>query len=166
MRIEIVEGDLLRQPVETIVNAANTRMRGGGGVDGAIHAAAGFHLLDELRRVAPRGAETAEVVVTGGHGTGFQHIFHVAGPRWKGGDQGEGELLAASYRNVCLRALELGVRSIAFPSISTGAYGYPVRMAAPIALENLRSAEGFERLIVALKDREAIRVYAELSNEP
>lgn len=159
--IEIVEGNLLHQPVEAAVNAANTMMRGGGGVDGAIHAAAGPRLLDELRRVAPQGAETSEAVVTGGHGTGFRYIFHVAGPRWKDGESGEPELLAASYRNVCAKARELGVQTLAFPSISTGAYRFPVELAAPIAIRELSLFPDFDRIIIALLDSKAAKAYRE-----
>jgi O-acetyl-ADP-ribose deacetylase (regulator of RNase III) len=137
--VEVVRGSVLDQDVEAIVNAANTTMRGGGGIDGVIHQAAGPRLLDELRRVARQGCPTGEVVVTAGFDTGFRFILHTPGPIWRGGKVGEPDLLASCYRNCLRRADELGVRSLAFPSISTGTYGYPLEAAARLALVTIRA---------------------------
>jgi O-acetyl-ADP-ribose deacetylase (regulator of RNase III) len=135
--IEVVRGSVLDQDVDAIVNAANTAMRGGGGVDGAIHRAAGKGLLAELQHVAPSGAKTGTVVVTGGHQLRHPFIFHTPGPVWRGGDTGEPELLAACYRGCLDAAAARKLASIAFCSISTGVYGYPIERAAPIALETI-----------------------------
>jgi O-acetyl-ADP-ribose deacetylase (regulator of RNase III) len=133
--IVVVRGSVVHQDVDAIVNAANTAMRGGGGVDGAIHAAAGPALLDELIKVAPNGAETGTVVVTGGHQLKQKWIFHTPGPIWRGGHLAEPQELASCYRG-CLRAAEeKGIKSIAFCSISTGIYGFPIQRAAPIAVD-------------------------------
>ena len=163
VRIVALQGDITGQDTEAIVNAANTGMRGGGGVDGAIHRRAGTRLLEELRRVAPSGAKTGEVVVTPGFELAARQILHVAGPIWRGGHEGEDAQLAACYRNALDTAGELGLRSIAFPSISTGAYGYPVDRAAPIALgEVLRNAAGLEEVRFVLYDRRTEAVYESL----
>ncbi|RYG39356.1 hypothetical protein EON81_01370 [bacterium] len=100
------------------------------------------------------------MAATGGYETGYRHIIHVAGPRWRDGESGEPEVLASCYENVLAKAQELGVTSIAFPSISTGAYRFPVELAAPIALRELQAAKAFDRIIVALRDPAAIRAYA------
>ena len=133
--LEVVRGSVLEQEVDAIVNAANSKMRGGGGVDGAIHVAAGPALLEELRRVAPRGASTAEVVVTRGHSLPQPWIFHVAGPIYRNHAPDEAaRLLESCYARCLEEAGRRGLESIAFPSISTGAYGYPLEAAAPLAL--------------------------------
>ncbi len=145
VRIVARLGNIVGQDADAVVNAADPGMRGGGGVDGAIHASAGPELLRELQRVAPHGAAPGEVVVTPGFGLKARRILHVAGPIWRGGHEGEAEALALCYRNVLAKARELGLGSVAFPSISTGAYGYPVDRAAPIALgEVLRAAHAGE----------------------
>lgn len=135
--IEVVRGSLLDQDVEAIVNAANTSMRGGSGLDGAIHRAAGRELMDELTRVAPHGAKTGQIVVTPGFATGFRFILHTPGPVWQGGTKGEQELLSTCYRNAVLTAERLGVKSLGFASISTGVYRYPLSEAAPLALKTI-----------------------------
>ncbi len=134
VRLVLVRGSITDQDTDAIVNAANTAMRGGGGVDGAIHGAAGPELVSELHRVAPNGAQTAQVVVTPGFRLPARYVLHVAGPVWRGGDNGEADELAACYRNAIQEAERLELTSIAFPSISTGIYGYPIGRAAPIAL--------------------------------
>jgi O-acetyl-ADP-ribose deacetylase (regulator of RNase III) len=123
--------------VDAIVNAANTLMRGGGGVDGAIHAAAGRGLLAELEQVAPDGAATGSVVVTGGHRLRQRHVLHTPGPVWHGGARGEPAQLASCYRECCAAAEKLRLESVAFCSISTGVYGYPLEPAAAIALDSV-----------------------------
>jgi O-acetyl-ADP-ribose deacetylase (regulator of RNase III) len=160
VRIEIVRGSLLDQDVEAVVNAANTSMRGGGGLDGQVHRRAGKGLIEELIRVAPHGAKTGQVVVTGGHAMPFRYILHVAGPVWQGGDAGEDELLAACYRNATLKAQELGVRSLGFASISTGIYRFPLERAAPLALKTVReTATELERVVFSLYGEEEFRVF-------
>jgi O-acetyl-ADP-ribose deacetylase (regulator of RNase III) len=142
MRIEVVRGSVIDQPVEALVNAANTAMQGGGGIDGAIHRAAGKSLWSELRTVAPHGAKVSQVVVTGGHALPHRWILHVAGPFWSGGERGERDALQACYANALKKADELGATSIGFPSISTGIYRFPLEVAAPIALGAALQHEG------------------------
>ncbi len=131
-RILVLHGDITRQKVDAVVNAANTTLLGGGGVDGAIHRAAGPQLLEYCRRLG--GCPAGEARITPGFALPVKWIIHTVGPVWLGGKSGEAQLLAACYRN-CLRlAADNDVRSIAFPQISTGAYGYPLGQACEIAL--------------------------------
>src|SRR5512143_1094554 len=129
-RIAVVEGDITRQHVDAIVNAANSSLLGGGGVDGAIHRAAGPELLAECRTLG--GCPTGEVRMTRGYRLPARHVLHAVGPVWHGGERGEPELLARCYRSALALARDAGLRSIAFPSISTGAYGYPMALAARV----------------------------------
>ena len=139
--IELVLGDITRQEVDAIVNAANSSLLGGGGVDGAVHRAGGPSILEECVAIrAERGeCPTGEAVLTGGGRLPAHHVIHAVGPVWRGGDQGEPELLASCYRNSLRIAAENGLRTVAFPSISTGIYGYPVSLAAPTALSTVAS---------------------------
>jgi O-acetyl-ADP-ribose deacetylase (regulator of RNase III) len=133
-RIECIQGDLTCEAVDAIVNAANTGPRGGGGIDGAIHRAAGPDLLRELVERFPQGCEPGDAVVTHGHRRAARWVIHTPGPVWQGGDAGEPKVLARCHRESLLRAREVGARSVAFPAISCGVYGYPHAEAARIAL--------------------------------
>jgi O-acetyl-ADP-ribose deacetylase len=136
-RIEVIQGDITAQKVDAIVNAANSTLLGGGGVDGAIHRAAGPRLLEECRKL--RGCNTGEAKITKGYSLPAHWVIHTVGPVWKGGSAGEDFLLAECYRN-CLRlAQESRIPTIAFPSISTGAYGFPIERAAKIAVAEIRN---------------------------
>lgn len=143
--IEVVTGDITTQRVDAVANAANQALAGGGGVDGAIHAAAGPGLMAELRRRYPGGTPTGTAVETDAHDLPARWVLHAVGPIWRGGGQEEPDLLAAAYR-ACLSLCDrLGARSVAFPAISMGIYGYPAsdgaRIATATAVEHLRGAE-------------------------
>ena len=137
-RIALVQGDITRLDVDAIVNAANSSLLGGGGVDGAIHRAAGPELLAECRTLG--GARTGEAKITGGHALLARHVIHAVGPVWHGGAQGEDEALASCYRSAMRLAAEHGLRSIAFPAISTGVYAFPIERATRIAVAEVRRA--------------------------
>jgi O-acetyl-ADP-ribose deacetylase (regulator of RNase III) len=135
--IELVQGDITRQAVDAIANAANAALRGGGGVDGAIHRAAGPALLAELRERYPDGAPTGTAVATAGHNLPARWVLHAVGPVWSGGTRGEEALLASAYRSSLRLADELGATSVAFPAISMGIYGYPPHPGARVAVRTV-----------------------------
>ena len=163
--LRVVEGDITRLAVDAIVNAANESLLGGGGVDGAIHRAAGPGLLAECHALG--GCPTGEARITGGHRLPARHVIHTVGPVWRGGGQGEPELLAGCYRNSLALARAPRLRSTAFPAISTGVYGYPLQAAAKIAVrtctDELRANPGnIDALIFVCFGADAARVYRAL----
>lgn len=137
-RVELVQGDITEQQVDAVVNAANSKLAGGGGVDGAIHRAAGGELMQETRSKYPEGCPTGDAVITGAGNLPAKHVIHAVGPVWRGGQSGETEKLASAHRRCLELAAENGCESVAFPAISTGVYSFPVDQAAEIALATTR----------------------------
>lgn len=135
--LELVEGNIVEQRVDAVVNAANSRLAGGGGVDGAIHRGGGPAIMQETDRLYPGGCPTGSAVVSGAGRLPAKHVIHAVGPVWSGGKSGEPELLAGAHRRSLELAVERGCRSVAFPAISTGVYGYPLELAADVALRTV-----------------------------
>ncbi len=162
-RISVVEGDITRQRVEAIVNAANSTLLGGGGVDGAIHRAAGPELLAECRTLD--GCRTGEAKATAGYGLTARWVIHTVGPVWRGGASDEDGLLASCYRSSLELTEQLGARSVAFPAISTGAYGFPLERATEIAVAGvaafIEAHDTPQRVSFVCFDGEAGRAYNE-----
>jgi len=160
-RVELVQGDITRQDTDAIVNAANPTLLGGGGVDGAIHRAGGPEILEECRRLG--GCPPGEARITGGGRLKARYVIHAVGPVYYNGTSGEPEKLAGAYRCSLTLADKHGLLSVSFPSISTGAYGYPVEQAAPIALRTvidyLRRHRGIELVRFVLYDTPTYAVY-------
>jgi O-acetyl-ADP-ribose deacetylase (regulator of RNase III) len=167
-RIRVFRGDITNVDTDAIVNAANELMLGGGGVDGAIHAAAGPELTEACRRiplVGPRvRCPTGEARITPGFRLAAKYVIHTVGPIWRGGQSGEPELLANCYRNSLALAHEHGLRSIAFPAISCGAFGYPVSEACSIAVATIRgtlqSITGFDKVLLVAFDNQLAEEFA------
>ncbi|MDR0622829.1 MAG: O-acetyl-ADP-ribose deacetylase [Treponema sp.] len=166
--MELIRGDITGLAVDAIVNAANSSLMGGGGVDGAIHRAAGPGLLAECRNIAAarrpgEACPTGEAVITGAYGLPCKKVIHTVGPVWRGGCRGEPELLASCYRNSLRLAQETGLETIAFPNISTGVYGFPKKAAAEIAVETVKKTAArtpaVKRVIFVCFDDENYRLY-------
>ncbi|MBN1256398.1 MAG: O-acetyl-ADP-ribose deacetylase [Planctomycetes bacterium] len=162
-RLELVEGDITHEATDAIANAANCGLRGGGGVDGAIHNAGGPAIMAECRRIGR--CETGDAVITGAGDLPAKHVIHTAGPVWHGGGKGEAKALASCYRRSLEVALENGLASIAFPSVSTGVYGYPLEEAAGVALSTvsdfLLEHEGLELVRFVLYDSRTYQAYSD-----
>jgi len=139
--LSLLQGDITQQDTDVIVNAANSSLLGGGGVDGAIHRAGGPRILEECTAIRATHGEcpAGHAVITTGGNLKARHVIHAVGPIWRGGNHGEDELLRSAYRSSLLLAVEHGLRTIAFPSISTGAYGFPIERAAAIAVDTIRT---------------------------
>lgn len=160
--LEALQADIVTLDVDAIVNAANSTLLGGGGVDGAIHRAAGPGLLEECRQLG--GCPTGEARITAGHRLRARHVIHTVGPVWRGGDQGEAALLAACYRNSLALAARHRLATLAFPAISCGVYGYPAALATAIAVHECAAAadtHGIRRIIFACFDGAMLALYRE-----
>jgi O-acetyl-ADP-ribose deacetylase (regulator of RNase III) len=162
-RIEVILGDITKINVDAIVNAANTTLLGGGGVDGAIHRAAGPALLEECRKLG--GCPTGQARITKGYRLPAKFVIHTVGPVWRGGNDNEDQLLASCYRNSLKLAVEHGIKTIAFPSISTGAYRFPVKRAAKIAINEIKhflaNDDSIEKVYIVCFDPQTMDAYME-----
>jgi O-acetyl-ADP-ribose deacetylase (regulator of RNase III) len=162
-RIEVIQADITNLPADAIVNAANTSLLGGGGVDGAIHRAAGPRLLEATRKIG--GCPTGEARITPGYDLPATWVIHTVGPVWQGGNAGEDELLASCYRESLELASSVGAKTVAFPAISTGAYGFPMERAARIAIAEIATYLGrhpeIEQVLIAVRGDEAMRIHSD-----
>lgn len=166
--LRLVRGDITEVGTDAVVNAANSSLMGGGGVDGAIHRRGGPIILDECKRIRktdwPQGLPTGEAVITSGGNLKARHVIHTVGPVWRGGSKGEPSLLARAYRNSLKLAVSKGLKTVAFPSISTGAYGYPLEKASLIAIEVtkefLEKQNKLEEVVFVLFSDQAFGVYS------
>ncbi|MEM2335953.1 MAG: O-acetyl-ADP-ribose deacetylase [Candidatus Bathyarchaeia archaeon] len=169
----LVQGDITEMETDAIVNAANPSLMGGGGVDGAIHRKGGPKILEECKRIRatewPNGLPTGKAVITTGGNLKAKYVIHTVGPIWRGGKSGEPELLAEAYRNSLALAVSKGLKTIAFPSISTGAYGYPIEQACKVALKTVREflekEDKLEEVVLVLYSRHDFEVYKEAAKE-
>lgn len=171
-RLRLVQGDITRQTSDAIVNAANSSLMGGGGVDGAIHRAGGPAILDECKQIVSRQGRlaTGKAVITTGGNLRAKHVIHTVGPVWRGGSQGEPELLSSAYRESLKLAAENNLSSLAFPSISTGVYGYPVNEAARVAINTVtaflsRGTTSIKEVAFVLFDARTFAAYASALRE-
>lgn len=166
-RVEIIEGDITKQQVDAIVNAANNSLLGGGGVDGAIHRAAGPELLAETKTIG--GCPTGEARTSKGYRLPAKWVIHTVGPVWRGGSKNEEALLASCYRSSLQAAVELGAKTVAFPSISTGAYGFPLERATEIALKEtkafLQTDKTLSRVVFVCFGRKALDTYQRIARK-
>lgn len=162
-QICVIQADITRLSVDAIVNAANASLLGGGGVDGAIHRAAGPDLLNACRALG--GCPTGEARITPGFQLPAAWVIHTVGPVWRDGTHGEPGLLRSCYRNAFVLARQKGLKSIAFPAISTGVYGYPKLPAAEVALAAMREADDFDRIIACCYSRNDVELYLSLCPE-
>lgn len=164
-RLELVHGDITAQRVDAIVNAANAALAGGGGVDGAIHGAAGPALMAELQARYPHGTPTGTAVATGAGRLAARWVLHAVGPRWRDGAHGEADLLASAYRACLGLCADVAAKSVAFPAISMGIYGYPPREGAQIAVrtvgEHLRTETSIELVRFVLYSAETFRIFSD-----
>jgi O-acetyl-ADP-ribose deacetylase (regulator of RNase III) len=167
-RVEVIQGDITKMEVDAIVNAANSTLMGGGGVDGAIHRAGGPKILEECMIIRNKqgGCATGEAVLTGGGNLKARYVIHTVGPVWAGGNKNEEQLLSNAYRNSLQLAVDHAIRSVAFPNISTGVYGFPKDRAARIALQSvndfLQSDASVNRVIFCCFDEENYKIYSTL----
>ena len=171
-KLSLVQGDITKQATDAIVNAANSSLMGGGGVDGAIHRAGGPAILEECKQIVYRQGRlpTGEAVITTDGNLEARYVIHTVGPIWHGGSKGEAELLASAYRESLKLAAEKGLSSISFPSISTGAYGYPVDKAAKVALGTVvsvlrESNTSIKEVIFVLFDSRTLEAYSSALQE-
>jgi len=168
-QIVLLQGDITEMNTDAIVNAANSSLMGGGGVDGAIHRKGGPKILEECKRIRttewPSGLPTGKAVITSGGKLKAKYVIHTVGPVWRGGKSGEAELLAEAYVNCLKMAVSKGIKTIAFPSISTGAYGYPITEASQIALKSvkqfLEKEDELEKVVFVLFTQHDFEVYRE-----
>jgi len=171
-KLSIIQGDITRQDTDAIVNAANSSLMGGGGVDGAIHRAGGPAILEECKQIVARQGRlpTGKAVITSGGNLKARHVIHTVGPIWHGGNKGEPELLASAYQESLKLAMENQLYSISFPSISTGAYGYPVNKAARAAIETVitslrQSNTSVREVVFVLFDSQTLGAYSSALKE-
>lgn len=168
-KVRLVRGDITNQETDAIVNAANSSLMGGGGVDGAIHRRGGSRILEECKRKRatewPNGLPMGKAVITSGGNLKARYVIHTVGPIWRGGNRGESRLLAEAYLNSLRLAVSTGLKSISFPSISTGAYGYPIEKASRIAVktvkEFLKKEDKLDKVIFVLFSQHDLETYKE-----
>ena len=172
VKLRIIQGDITRQTTDAIVNAANSSLMGGGGVDGAIHRAGGPAILDECKQIVARQGRlpTGQAVMTTGGNLKAKYVIHTVGPIWHGGNSGEPELLASAYHQSLKLATENKLNSIAFPSISTGAYGYPVNQASKVAIDAVitflsQSTTSLREVVFVLFDAQTLGAYTSALKE-
>jgi O-acetyl-ADP-ribose deacetylase (regulator of RNase III) len=171
--VRLVRGDITKMETDAIVNAANSFLMGGGGVDGAIHRKGGPKILEECKRIRatewPEGLPTGKAVITSAGNLKAKHVIHTVGPIWRGGNRGEPELLAQAYQNSLRLAVAEGLKTVAFPSISTGAYGYPIEQASRVALEAvkefLEKEDNLDEAVFVLFSERALEVYSAEAGE-